>query len=150
MKRLPWVGGPSPAKKAPSVGFVYFCVPHETQRLAPTTEAAGGREVGPFSPRGRLDHTLCFSSYIPSLRLQCSSFSSPHPVFFLKIINRPIILAHFDFLGTPLASHFLLTTYPDTKLFKNNIIKAFGFLLVITALHKYIALLLSCVCLCFI
>lgn len=38
LKRLPWVGGPGPAKKAPSVGFVYFCVPHDTERLAERTK----------------------------------------------------------------------------------------------------------------
>lgn len=84
MKRLPWVGGLSPAKKAPSVGFVYFCVPHETQ--APGSNDRAAREAGTRTPRGRLDRTLsasqaklCLSVYnfsISTVLLFFSSFCS--------------------------------------------------------------------------
>lgn len=68
LKRLPWVGGPSPAKKAPSVGFVYFCVPHETQRLARTTKQLGRQalalpEVGSIAPLAAFQAIFFLSVY---------------------------------------------------------------------------------------
>lgn len=46
------MGGPSPAKKALSVGFVYFCVPHEMQHLVQRTKQSGRQ--APALP-GQLD-----------------------------------------------------------------------------------------------
>lgn len=74
LKRLLWVGGPSPAKKAPSVGFVYFCVPHKTQHLAQTTKQPGRQalalpEVGSIAPALLLSvYLLCVYNFsIPTI-----------------------------------------------------------------------------------
>lgn len=69
MKRLPWVGGPSPAKKAPSVGSVYFCVPHENTSAPGSNDKASREAARGCAPQGRLNSCpLCFLSYIPSFR----------------------------------------------------------------------------------
>lgn len=38
------MGGPGPAKKAPSVGFVYFCIPHETKKKQKKTPCLNDKQ----------------------------------------------------------------------------------------------------------
>lgn len=66
MKRLPWVGGPIPAKKTPSVGSVYFCVPHENTSAWLQRQSIQGGSARPRSQRS--------AQFMPPLLFKLYSF----------------------------------------------------------------------------
>lgn len=118
------MGGLSPAKNAPSVGFVYFYIPHETQRLAQTTKAA--REAGARAPRGQLflAFTTCHSKLVLTSYSQVARHHLPDSCFLfiwlsMSMDNAALLLysemAFITVVFAPIAQFECTSTLTSTK-----------------------------------